>query len=273
MSRPQTLHTSRIEIALALLAVGLTRRAVARHIGVPESTLRSALARDPLLAERAAQARNLVEADALQKIRSAMSKSWRAAAWFLQHTNPADYGLKRQADPQSPAEYDDLAHVTPPKHKHRAPAEHRYQNEDDFNDDFDDDDNDDDDDGHDIVSAEEAVRQIDQLDQDRPLPPLDINLTVDEPPTPADPSLESPKPSVKSAKSADIPVPPDPAEVVAGREVVAGLPTEPPNHQIPTSPILSSAESAKSADPPSDLLLPNPLFPHPPTDYPAFAEL
>jgi len=260
MSRPQTLHTSRIEIAIALLAVGLTRRAVARHIGVPESTLRSALARDPVLAERAAQARNLVEADALQKIRQATSKSWRAAAWFLQHTNPADYGLKRQSDPQSPQEYDDLAHVTPPKHKRRAPPDYPYQDDpDDYDDDYDDEDDD-----RQGLSAEEAVRQIDQLDQDRPLPPLDINLTVDEPPAPDDPSLESAIPSVESA---DIPVPTDPRAPVPP-------PSSNPQPRIPNPQSHSnqSAESVKSADPTSVFPIPLPLFPAPPTNYPTFAD-
>jgi hypothetical protein len=203
MSRPQTLHKSRIEIAIALLAVGLTRRAVARHIGVPESTLRSALARDPELAERAAQARNLVEVTALQSILRAMNKSWRAAACFLQYTNPDDYGRKRKSDPESPAEYDDLAHITPANGERRAPSGCDGDDDEDWDDD---EDFDKDKVRPNVVSAEEARRQLNQLDQDRPIDPLEIDLTIQEetpPPSPPAESATCPAPSAKSVKSVD----------------------------------------------------------------------
>jgi hypothetical protein len=156
MSRPRSIQPSRIETAITLLAVGYTRRAAARHLGVPETTLRRALS-DPEIAQRVAQARSLVEFDALKKIRRSMSHSWRAGRWYLERTNPWEFRAVKAAEVADLPDDDDEANLNPhPEDDQQSPP----------------------------LTPQEALRRLRELDRCSPLThrPLHDDVLHDEPP-------------------------------------------------------------------------------------------
>jgi len=79
---------------VTLVSAGFSRRAAAHWVGCSPATVTRTAQRDPAFAERLAQASRFMQLEALQGIRKAIGnpRYWRAAAWFLERTNPGDYG-------------------------------------------------------------------------------------------------------------------------------------------------------------------------------------
>jgi hypothetical protein len=86
-------------VLLASLRVGNTRRAACRAAEISDDTLRRWLKRDPALASAVESA----EAEAEQRFvgqvaGAARDGSWQAAAWWLEHRRPEDWGRRYRAD-------------------------------------------------------------------------------------------------------------------------------------------------------------------------------
>lgn len=91
----------------ALVSLGCSIRRAATLIGVPESTVRSTIDRDAYFAERVRNAGIQREVVPLKHIRNAQEKSWRAAAYMLERTNPHDYSRRWPRQPTA-AELSDI---------------------------------------------------------------------------------------------------------------------------------------------------------------------
>ena len=81
-----------------MLAMGCSRAAAARYVGIAPSTIRRLMLANPEFREQIRQAEMDAEMLPLGEIRKAASKSWRAAAWYLQHFDPGRWG--RHAKPR-----------------------------------------------------------------------------------------------------------------------------------------------------------------------------
>jgi hypothetical protein len=84
---------------LAILTVGCSREAAARYVGCSPQTIRREIERDGQFAAEVARSEQQAEVYFVKSIRQAAQKEqyWRAAAWFLEHRRPEQFG-KRSGD-------------------------------------------------------------------------------------------------------------------------------------------------------------------------------
>ena len=85
---------------LALIANGSSQRVAARYVGCHRVTILRTARRDPQFGAALKRAQQKAEVEALRNIRNAGRKEqyWRAAAWFLERRNPADFAPKKLDD-------------------------------------------------------------------------------------------------------------------------------------------------------------------------------
>lgn len=79
----------------AMIRVGCSRRRAARLLGINESTIRMAMTRDEAFLNRVHRSESHREAIALDHVRNAAEKHWRAGAWLLERINPGEFGKRR----------------------------------------------------------------------------------------------------------------------------------------------------------------------------------
>jgi len=82
----------------AMIRVGCSRRRAARLLGINESTIRMAMTRDEAFLNRVHRSESHREAIALDHVRNAAEKHWRAGAWLLERINPAEFGKRRHIE-------------------------------------------------------------------------------------------------------------------------------------------------------------------------------
>ncbi len=79
----------------ALISAGCSRSDAARYVGCAVSTIQNSARRDKAFAERLRHAEMNAELAMLRQVREAGARSWRAAAWSLEHLNPQRYARRR----------------------------------------------------------------------------------------------------------------------------------------------------------------------------------
>ena len=94
MPRPPKLDDVKRAEICALLAAGCSQQVAARYVGVTPAAIRNAAHRNRAFHQQMLKAMQTSELDALQSIRAAAPKSWRAAAWLLERTRPQQYGYR-----------------------------------------------------------------------------------------------------------------------------------------------------------------------------------
>jgi hypothetical protein len=94
MPRPPILDDVKRAEICALLAAGCSQQVAARYVGVTPAAIRNAARRHRAFHQQLLKAMQTSELDALQTIRAAAPKSWRAAAWLLERTKPQQYGYR-----------------------------------------------------------------------------------------------------------------------------------------------------------------------------------
>jgi hypothetical protein len=92
MGRPVVLDAAKRAQVVSLVRAGCTKRRAAAYVGVDESTIRRAEKADPTFAQQLVQAEIQLELELVGKVRAEADNTWRAAAWYLERRNPAEYG-------------------------------------------------------------------------------------------------------------------------------------------------------------------------------------
>jgi len=94
--RPYVFDEEKRRLVIALVANGSSRRAAARYVGCAPSTITAAAVRDPDFAEQLHRAEQNAEIEILRALRAAARhpRHWRAAAWYLERSNPADFARR-----------------------------------------------------------------------------------------------------------------------------------------------------------------------------------
>ncbi|BBO33966.1 helix-turn-helix domain-containing protein [Lacipirellula parvula] len=86
--RPRSLDETKRREVVALISVGLGLQDAARYVGCSVSTLRREMQRNADFRQDVRSAEIRSQIDALRAMRAASATHWRAAAWFLERTNP-----------------------------------------------------------------------------------------------------------------------------------------------------------------------------------------
>lgn len=92
--RPRLLDDAKRREICALIVSGYSLVAAADYVGCSRRTIKRELARNPEFAERFRRAKLAGELEPLGTIRSAARTNWRAAAWYLERTNPQRFGRR-----------------------------------------------------------------------------------------------------------------------------------------------------------------------------------
>ena len=88
IGRPRSLDDAKRREVVALISVGLGLQDAARYVGCSVSTLRREMQRNAEFRQDIHSAEIRTQIDALRAMRNASATHWRAAAWFLERTNP-----------------------------------------------------------------------------------------------------------------------------------------------------------------------------------------
>lgn len=96
MGRPRHLDPDAHRIICAIINAGGSLAAAAQFVGCSPKTIRRELHRNPQFAEQFRNARFGVEIELLKNVRQASQRSWRAAAWLLEHSEPHRYDARRE---------------------------------------------------------------------------------------------------------------------------------------------------------------------------------
>jgi hypothetical protein len=88
IGRPRVFDDVKRNQVTTLLSVGFGLREVARYVGCSVNTVRRAMQRDEEFAHEVQSAEVRAQLEAIRGVRAAASTHWRAAAWFLERTNP-----------------------------------------------------------------------------------------------------------------------------------------------------------------------------------------
>ena len=92
LGRHRILDAKKKSEAATLVSIGLTLTECARYVGCSVMTLRREMARDDEFARDIESAEVRAQIEAIRGIRGASSTHWRAAAWYLERTNPRRFG-------------------------------------------------------------------------------------------------------------------------------------------------------------------------------------
>jgi hypothetical protein len=88
LGRPRVFDEKKRNTILTLVGIGFGLRDAARYAGCSVNTVRREMRRDEKLAQEVQSAEIKAQIGAVQKLREASSTHWRAAAWYLERTNP-----------------------------------------------------------------------------------------------------------------------------------------------------------------------------------------
>lgn len=101
--RPRALDDSKLREICALVTAGFGLPGAAEYVGCAASTVRREAQRNLDFQEKLRKAQLASELDPLNSIRQSARSNWRAAAWYLERTNPQKYA-KRNPMTLTPAE-------------------------------------------------------------------------------------------------------------------------------------------------------------------------
>lgn len=88
IGRPRVFDDKKRSSILTLVGVGFGLRDAARYAGCSVNTVRREMQRNEEFAHEVQSAEIRAQIGAVQKLREAASTHWRAAAWYLERTNP-----------------------------------------------------------------------------------------------------------------------------------------------------------------------------------------
>jgi hypothetical protein len=88
IGRPRVFDETKRSSILTLVGVGFGLRDAARYAGCSVNTVRREMQRNEEFAHEVRSAEIKAQIGAVQKLREAASTHWRAAAWYLERTNP-----------------------------------------------------------------------------------------------------------------------------------------------------------------------------------------
>ena len=88
IGRPRVFDEKKRSSILTLVGVGFGLRDAARYAGCSVNTVRREMQRNEEFAHEVQSAEIRAQIGAVQKLREAASTHWRAAAWYLERTNP-----------------------------------------------------------------------------------------------------------------------------------------------------------------------------------------
>jgi hypothetical protein len=92
--RPRVLSEEKLSEICALMHSGSTLRAAAQFVGVSESTVRREIGRNPLVGRKLERARVSRDLGPVHIVQEAAETDWRAAAWFLERTQPERFSKR-----------------------------------------------------------------------------------------------------------------------------------------------------------------------------------
>ena len=95
--RQKPLSKAEREVALAMLAVGVSRESASRSLGRASKTIDELFQSDDSFAKAVLKAEEESEQYYLSRIREASKdvRGWRAAAWMLERRQPERYGIHK----------------------------------------------------------------------------------------------------------------------------------------------------------------------------------
>ena len=96
--RPLAITKEMEEIIINLLSDGVSQKKVARYIGVNEKTIMTHKMNFPDFLERLEKAKLETTRLAYKSLKIGMTKDWRAAAWWLERTEPARFIEKKELE-------------------------------------------------------------------------------------------------------------------------------------------------------------------------------
>ena len=88
IGRPRVLDDKKRSEVITLLGVGLGLQEAARYVGCSVDTLRREMQRNEEFGNEVRTADVRAQVGAIRSLREAASTHWRAAAWYLERTNP-----------------------------------------------------------------------------------------------------------------------------------------------------------------------------------------
>jgi hypothetical protein len=86
--RPRSLDDAKRREIAALLTAGYPIHAAAEYVGCSPRTIKREIRRNSEFAERVRRAETAGQLEPLSTVRNAAKSDWRAAAWYLERTNP-----------------------------------------------------------------------------------------------------------------------------------------------------------------------------------------
>jgi L-fucose isomerase-like protein len=94
-SKSNGISKSERTVALALLAVGISRESASLSIGKPSQAIAELFQSDPAFAKEVLKAEMEAEQYYISRLREASQdpRGWRAAAWMLERRQPERYGV------------------------------------------------------------------------------------------------------------------------------------------------------------------------------------
>lgn len=101
--RPFAINQKKEEVIIRMLSDGMSQKKVARYVGVNEKTIIAHKKRFPEFMERLES--SMIETTKLahKSLKVGMLKDWRAAAWWLERTEPERFGPKRDIKIEKPS--------------------------------------------------------------------------------------------------------------------------------------------------------------------------
>lgn len=94
--RPRVLDDKKRSEVITLLSVGLGLQEAARYVGCSVDTLRREMQRNEEFGDEVRTADVRAQIGAIRSLREAASTHWRAAAWYLERTNPRRFSRTSQ---------------------------------------------------------------------------------------------------------------------------------------------------------------------------------
>jgi hypothetical protein len=92
--RPRVLDDVKRREICALITAGYDLAGVAQYVGCSRRTIQREILRNEEFSERIRRASLACELEPLNSIRQMARTNWRAAAWYLERTNPNRYGKR-----------------------------------------------------------------------------------------------------------------------------------------------------------------------------------
>ena len=102
MARKRAIKGDAERQLLDALRAGAFVREAAQHVGVGERTVYEEMERNPQFSQAVTRARADAHVGAVAVVRRAMAEDWRAAAFYLERTDPASWGRRTAHEHSGP---------------------------------------------------------------------------------------------------------------------------------------------------------------------------